>query len=60
LLILNANVLKRDVRGILNGRIDKIKDKISTDFTIGKEYKDCVSELINLILHYKMQTNISI
>ncbi len=27
LLILNANVLKRDVRSILNGRIDKVKDK---------------------------------
>ncbi len=32
LLILNANILNRDVRSILNGRIDKIKDKIKNKF----------------------------
>jgi uncharacterized membrane protein len=32
LLILNANVLNRDVRSILNGRIDKIKNKIKNRF----------------------------
>lgn len=32
LLILNAGIMNRDVRSILNGRINKIKDEIKIRF----------------------------
>jgi len=32
LLILNAGIVSHDVRSVLNGRIDKIKDEIKSRF----------------------------
>jgi len=32
LLILNAGIVNRDVRSVLNGRINKIKDEIKSRF----------------------------